>query len=228
MAPVNKKILKFAPILFLAIPFPLKAATLKVLDPTPKAEFESNRLVSMQDQLKSCGDCKVENITPYDAQGRFDEKQVAEALMKQSLDGAILVINWNRGVSSSDKPLLDHLKKKISDGHVIVAAAGRPVEGSPILPLGKTLWGQLPDSLVIGELQEKEKLVAGTYFGPEMLTALSPRDLNMGEGAGALSFALKMLPEFDKKKSAEWVRFLKEKRSKHRRLWPSLKDLFGK
>ncbi len=204
------------------------SATLKVLDPASKAEFESKRLISMQEALKSCSACTIENITPYDPAGNFDPSKISETLLKQTLDGSLLVINWNRGATKNDRPLLDHLAKKISDGHVVVAAAGRPGPGESILPLGKTLWGQLSNVILVGELQEKEKLVAGTFFGPEMLTALGPRDLSMGEGAGALSFGVKMLPVIDQKKSAEWVPFLKEKRAKNRKLWPSLRDFFGK
>lgn len=228
---VNKKILKLInliPISFFWAPSLGSAANLKVLDPLPKLEFEAQRLVPMQASLKSCKDCEIENITPYDKEGKFDPAKVSEVLQKQTLDGSLLVINWNRGSKKSDQALIEHLQKKISDGHIIVAAAGRPEPGETILPLGKTLWGQLSNVILIGELQEKEKLVAGTYFGPEMLTALGPKDLSMGEGAGALSFSLKLLPRIDEKKTGEWVPFLKEKRTKHRRLWPTLRDFFGK
>lgn len=207
---------------------PVSAATLKVIDPLSKAEFESQRLVSMQGKIQSCKGCQIENITPYDNEGKFDAKRVGEALTSTDLKGSIIVVNWNRGSTKQDQALLDHLKKSIQEGLILIASAGRPAEGEPILPLGKTLWGQVPDIILVGELQEKEKLVAGTYFGPEMLTALGPRDLVMGEGAGALAFSVKMLPVVSQKKGSEWVPFLKEKRAKHRRLWPTLNDFFGK
>lgn len=238
MTPVNKKILKFnSPSFFwalclaliaLGVPGRVWSATLKVIDPSPKTEFESQRLVSMQQKLGSCKACSVENITPYTAEGQFDPKQIPATLTKSELKGSVLVVNWNRGASKEDQVLLDHLKKSVQEGLILIASAGKPADGEPILPLGKTLWGQVPDIILVGELQEKEKLVAGTYFGPEMLTALGPKDLTMGEGAGALAFSVKMLPVLAQKKDAEWVPFLKEKRSKHRRLWPSLNDFFGK
>lgn len=206
----------------------LHAATLKVIDPSNRSDFESQRLVSMQEKLKACKSCQIENITPYTSEGKFDSKKVTEILTGSELKGALLVVNWNRGLSKEDQPVLDHLRKQVQEGLILIASAGRPAEGEPILPLGKTLWGQMSEIILVGELQEKEKLVAGTYFGPEMLTALGPKDLTMGEGAGALAFSVKMLPVLSQKKETEWIPFLKEKRAKHRKLWPTLNDFFGK
>lgn len=203
------------------------AGTLRVIDPLPKAQFESDRLGWMQGKLKSCKSCQIENLTPYTEAGEFAPDRLADVLVKSELKDSLLVINWNRAFLKGDQIILDRVQKLNSDGVLVVVSAGKPKQGEATLPLGKTLWGQTKEVLIVGELAEKEKLVAGSFFGPEMLTALGPRDLELGEGTGSLTFSLRLLPQFGQMKNTEWVSTLKEKRAKTRRLWPSLRDLLG-
>ena len=100
---------------------------------------------------------------------------------------------WNRKEEDGDKALFDKMKAMGQKGVIFVATAGRPGGGKPLVPLSKTLWGQTPDVVIIGELNERERLPLGTYFGPEMLTAIrTPADF-VGQDMAALIFSTRLL-----------------------------------
>ena len=97
------------------------------------------------------------------------------------------------------------------------------------MPLSRTVNGQVPDIVIIGELTEKERLLARSYFGPEMLTALKPPKDYVGQGYSSLFFVSKLATSWNRKSaSADWLSSFKSTKSRSRKIWPDLGDFFGR
>lgn len=206
-----------------------RGPTLFVFDPGPKEDFEGKILPRLRNELKRCGKCSIVNQTPYNAEGTFAKTDLLKQLEAVPAEkNTLIVFLWNEKFEKVSEPIAAKVKEMARNGTVVVATAGRPPASHATLTLSRTLWGQIPEVILIGELEAKEKLVPGTFFGPEMLTALRPPDEIFGENRVALTFALRLLPQIDKREPDQWRKFLLEKKAKTRRLWPTLNDFFGR
>jgi hypothetical protein len=114
----------------------------------------------------------------------------------------------------------------IADRFVVVATTGAAGADQSTLPLNRTVVGQVSGILIIGELVERDNLLAKSFFGPEMLTAVRPPKEFMGQGHGPLLFASRLAVNWSKKDKSEWPGYLKSTREKSRKLWPSIEDFF--
>jgi hypothetical protein len=113
----------------------------------------------------------------------------------------------------------------VESGKLIVSPTGFPADKEISAPLNKTVLGQIPKILIIGEMNEKERLLPKSFYGPEMLTALRlPKDLP--EGIAPLMFASRLAENYKKHSHEEWLELLKNKKQKSRKIWPDLGDFF--
>lgn len=204
------------------------AVLVAVIDPLPKEVFETETLPRIQKSFSRCRTCEVVNITPYDKDGRFEAERLAKSLELIPKSDSILLITWNRRAGPEDTPIIKTAEKLIQSGAAIVAAAGRAPDGHPTVRIGSTLWGQIPNIMLVGELERSEKLAPGSFFGPEMVTALTTPAEPLGSTPAAVAFAARLAPQLKQRKASEWLNYLREKRRTLRRLWPSLEDLFGR
>lgn len=205
---------------------PTKMITLSVVDPSPKTTFENTVSPPLRSQLNGCKACDVLNLTPYDGAGQFKEKNLLESLDRVPEKQSVLVLLYNRKFfPKEDEELVKKIKILIEKGVVVIATAGRPKAKEPTLSLNRTLWGQIPEILLIGELEGGERLVAGTFYGPELLTAMKPSPEFPGTDRGALQFAVRFLPHLKSREAHRWPSLLREKKSKIRQFWPRLEDL---
>lgn len=211
---------------------PISAATpsvLAVIDPVPKAEFESVRKSQIQQQLRACSGCQILNLTPYDSAGNFDPSGLSRQLNNVPRENAVVVVLWNKRFEpNADKGVVEQIKGLASQGVLFVATAGKPEPRGATLGLRRTLWGQTPQVVIIGELTERERLLPGTFFGPEMLTAIRPPSEVMGQDVAALMFSARLVSQLKEKKSTEWVDFLRNKKATSKRMWPSIDEFFGR
>lgn len=205
---------------------PCPAQVLSVIDPRPRAQFEEQGLRALTERATAISKgAVVKNLTPYNDKGEFAPEQIQKAL--ESAEPGVVVVQWNRVKGAGDEALIQAAQKVAGEKYLVVAAGVAP-EGDGTHSLKRTLWGAVPEAFLIGELAEKEKLVERAFFGPEMLTALGPRDLEWGPGTAALSFGVRMLSLANSGSTPPTVlQQFREKRGKVRRLWPFLSDFFS-
>lgn len=201
---------------------------LAVISKDSKATFESKVFPFLREQIKNCSRCEITNVTPYNEAGEFVREQVASAIQKLPSNTSLFFFSWNEPLDEKNQPWIEELRKKIQFGVLVLGPAGEPVGEGPSVALKKTLLGQIPEVLIIGELNERERLPHNSFYGPEMLTAICPPKEWIGQGLAPHFFAGRFAREFSKKTSAEWVTHLKGKKLSTRKIWPNLVDFFGR
>ncbi|MGZ3742519.1 MAG: hypothetical protein ACXVB1_06995 [Pseudobdellovibrionaceae bacterium] len=189
--------------------------------------FEKNVKPTFERLNGNCKKCEIVNLTPYDEKGSYSEKDLLEK-MKTSQDIAFYFFSWNKKATDKNKDLLSALSEKIESGKLVIAATGQAAEGEPVLPLSRTLMGQVKDAIIIGEIIGNERMVPQSYYGPEMLTAIrAPKDI-ASQGAGPLYFIARLANSWGKRKPTEWLEHFKTKKAKSRKIWLDVDDLVGK
>jgi len=208
--------------------FPAKAekshATIAILAEVGKAEFESKFLPVLQKELEGCAQCSYMNITPYAEGGEFDPKGIISAIQSNIGKFQILFFNWNEKANTQNKALVDYIQSLESEGITVVASAGQPKLDEPSSTLSKTIFGQNKKAIIIGEIGEKDRLIGQSYYGPEMLTALRPPKGLVGQGYSPLIFAARLTKNYHRR--TDWIEHFQEKKSKTKKVWLDLGDLF--
>lgn len=223
----------FLPVLSLqasAKPVNDKPLVIAVISEGSRSDYEQKWQPLLTEQLKSCALCSVKNVTPYTADGNIDEAALPTAIEQAPKESTqFLFFNWNAISNAGNKPVLEALKKLTATGYLVIAKAGIAKATEPTMPLSRTVNGQVPDIVIIGELTEKERLLARSYFGPEMLTALKPPKDYVGQGYSSLFFVSKLATSWNRKSaSADWLSSFKSTKSRSRKIWPDLGDFFGR
>jgi hypothetical protein len=192
----------------------------------PTAIFDTKIKPFFQQQSQGCSNCEIRNLTPYNSKGEYDPERLIEAITAVGDDVSFLFFDWNERSSDKNKAVADLLSEKVSEGRLVIAAAGVPPTNEGTCPLNRTLMGQVADALIIGELAERDRLLAQCFYGPEMLSAIRPpRDL-IGQGYSPLYFTSRMAAQWGKRKPGEWLSHLKSRKQKSKRLWPELEEFF--
>ncbi|PWU15206.1 MAG: hypothetical protein C5B49_12185 [Bdellovibrio sp.] len=205
----------------------IAAAQLFVISPASAKDYEEKIAPLFKTQLEVCSKCQVTNSTPY-KEGVFDSSRLPSQIDGLPRQGSILVLLWNQKYVKDNDPWVASVRKAIQEGLIVVASAGRPQSAQPTLTLSRTLWGQIPDVILIGELEETERLGPGTFFGPEMLTALKPLPTSEIPDLGALQFSIRLLGRVKSHPTNHWVSYLRERKAKLRKFWPALGDFFDR
>lgn len=205
-----------------------KVQVLGVLSRGPKADFEAKMPPLFREQFAACAKCELRNLTPYDAEGNVDWKQVPAALETASTQVPVLFISWNDVASEKNKELVAALKAWTAKGLFLIGPAGEPEGEGPSHALSRTMLGQVPDAVIIGELNERESFPKRSFYGPEMLTALkAPPDLR-GDNFAAVMFASRLVREWTRRPSTEWVSHFRARKSLSKRIWPGLDEFFNR
>jgi hypothetical protein len=200
--------------------------TMGVIDNSSKEAFESKVLPWLKTQLSGCKNCEIRNLSAYDEEGNFDVSKISEQIETAKSSISFLFLSWNEKVSDKTQEFLTTLKKASAEGVIVVGPAGLPKENEASAPLSRTILGQVPNALIIGELGEKDRLIAASYFGPEMLTAIRPTKDLIGQGYSPALFAVKFASQFSRKSPADWMSHIKSKKASNRKIWLGLDDIF--
>lgn len=211
-----------------ALSFGLAAeATIKIgyFSKDEASAFEKRVQPQFKEFAKNC-DCELVNLTPYDDKGKYKADALSEKISSLPGDVAFVFFDFNERFSDKSMPIVDELGKKVNEGRVIVATAGVPMSNEGTCPLDRTLMGRVPNSLIIGELTERERLLPQCFYGPEMLSAIRPPKDLMGQGYAPLLFATRLASQWNKRKPQDWLAYLKAKKNKSKKIWPDLEDFF--
>lgn len=189
-------------------------------------EFELKVKPLFSERVRSCKTCEIVNFTPYTKEGEVDLPSLQERIESLPANASFVFFDFNMKVGDSNKPLIELLNKKADSGLVVVGTAGAPKSSETSGPLSRTLLGQIHGALIIGELTERDRLMPTGFYGPEMLTALRPPKEMLGQGYGPLIFAAALAENWQKRNGPEWVEYLRNKKSKNRKIWLELGDMF--
>ncbi|MBX3041773.1 MAG: hypothetical protein KF789_13790 [Bdellovibrionaceae bacterium] len=193
----------------------------------PPSIFETKTKPFFVEQTqKSCPQCEIRNLTPYNKAGEYDPSALPAAIEGVGAGVTFLFFDWNERSSEVNQKVVDLLSRKTAEGHLLVASAGVPPTNEGSCPLVNTLMGKVPNALIIGELEERDRLLAQCYFGPEMLSAIRPPKALIGQGYGPLYFVTRLATHWDRRGSSEWVSYLKARKAKTKRIWAELEEFF--
>lgn len=170
--------------------------------------------------------CELRNLTPYGEKGEYDPSQLPQALANLPENVSFLFFDWNERAADKNKDLARTLSGIVEKGRLLIAAAGIATTNEGSCPLNKTLMGQVTDSLIIGELTEKERLLPQCYYGPEMLSAIKPPKDLIGQGDAPLLFAARLACQWHRRKPQDWPEYLRSRKAKTKKLWAELDDFF--
>jgi hypothetical protein len=198
---------------------------LGVLDRQNKSEFENTLLPVLKKHLATCSACQIKNFTPYNDKGEVRTEALANLNRTAELP-AILFVNWNERLTSDNKGFHAAMSELSDKGVLLVVAAGQPRSNENSAPLAKTIFGQIKDAIIIGELGERDRLLGLSYFGPEMLTAIRPPRGLIGSGVSPGLFATQLASHFHMRK--DWRQYFQDRKQKNRKIWLDMRDLFGR
>lgn len=189
-------------------------------------EFQSKLKPLFLEKVRACKKCEIENHTPYTKEGVVDMAALNERLAFLPAETSFVFFDFNMKVTEQNKEVVQILNQKTKAGLVVVGTAGVPKSDETSGPLSRTVLGQVEGALIIGELGQKDRLMPTGFYGPEMLTALRPPKDLIGHGYGPLIFAATLAEHWHKRSSQEWVEYFRTKKTKSRKIWMDLNDLF--
>lgn len=202
-----------------------KPVILSVIDDRSKSDFETTVDVLFKNQVGACKWCDIRNRSPYDVSGNFDRSKLADQIKLAGQDSTLVYLSWNERFGTDNQEVADAIKAMVQKGVIVVGDAGLSKSNEPTHSLSKTVLGQIPDVLIVGELVEKERLLTDSYFGPEMLTALRTPKEYWGQNLAGAYFASRLVENINKRSSSDWLAHFKSAKARSRKLWPSVEDL---
>lgn len=212
-----------------ASPAPVAKATLVVayFSPLGKTQFESKIKPVFAKQSSPCGGCQIVDYTPYNDKGEFVAEKL-ESVLKELPDNVkILFFDFNMKRGSFSDAVMAALNQNAANGPLVVASAGAPPPQEASRPLSKTVFGQIGQALIIGDLEERDRLTRNGFFGPEMYMAIRPpKDMQGEKGLGPTLFVAKLASQYSRRQPKDWLAFFKTKKDRNRKIWLELGDLF--
>ncbi len=200
-------------------------AVLGVVTSVSRSEFDSKYQTFFKAQWQNCSSCEVINLTPYNEKGELNRAALPQAVEKAAGLVRILYVDWNEVADGENRAALEALKTVSKNGVLVLGPVGEPANDKPGAALNRTLLGQVPDAVIIGELDEKESFPKRSFYGPEILTALKPP---RGVDEASRYFAAKLTQEWTHKTQAEWITHFRARKTLSKRLWPGMDELFGR
>jgi hypothetical protein len=198
-----------------------------VLDTGEHSPHQAKVVAALKALLVDCRICEIKTFPIYDSQGSLSEKTFLPALKRAAAESKIIHLSWNT-LSTPQMKEIEVELNRVSKVRVVIAAAGVP-ETEIAAPLSKTVMGKIPQVLIVGEAGPKGHLVANSYFGPEMLTALSvPEGAPRGSSFSSLKLTAaiaKLMAKNPQKSSSQIFEELQKAKKKSFSNQPTLSEL---
>lgn len=189
-------------------------------------DFQAKLKPLFLEKARACKKCEIENHTPYAKEGVMDMAALRERVAALPVETSFVFFDFNMKATDQNKELVQLLNEKAKNGLVVVGTAGVPKVDETSGPLSRTVLGQVEGALIIGELGQKDRLMPTGFYGPEMLTALRPPKELVGQGYSPLIFAATLAVQWHKRSPQEWMEYFRAKKTKSRKIWMDLNDLF--
>jgi hypothetical protein len=201
--------------------------TVGIVSAESREDFDSKIAPFFKDQWSKCGNCELKNLSTYDDKGKFNEKAILSQIQASPLGVTFLFFNVNWRFKAEDYgSLVEALKKITTTGTLVVGSTGYPKEGESSAPITRTVLGQIPDMVLVGEMNERERLLTTSFFGPEMLTAVKPPKDLIGKGLGPSYFVAKLAQNYSRRLPQDWLIHFRTQKLKSRKIWPAVEDFF--
>jgi hypothetical protein len=194
----------------------------------PAEKFEKEIKPLFEEFKGSCKNCEIQNLTPYDEKGAYSEKDLLDKVKAAPGEVSFFFFDWNKKITDQDRPLAKLLGEKIEAGKPVLAATGQALPDQPGSALSRTLMGQTPNAIIVGEVTGRERMLPQSFFGPEMLTAISAPKEHQGKGVGPLYFAARWAAVWTKRSATEWQSYFRTKKAKSRKIFLEVGDLLGR
>ncbi len=178
------------------------------------------------EQEKKCKICEIRDVSSYLPQGGLDRQKTIDSWQKENLQFPIILVDWNEKLTDDNKIFVDFLNKQVASGSTVVISAGWAENQEPTLALNKTVAAQVSQALILGEMTDRERILPNSYYGPEILTALKLGPQVAGQNMASVVFVTRWVSNWTKKNQFEWASYLKSKKEKIKKIWPSLDDFF--
>lgn len=203
-----------------AAPSPVRIAFIGTVT---EEQFES-KVKPFFKEVAQCQNCELNNLTPMNDKKEVLADQVWQKIIDLGEEYPIVYLHFNEPINEKNKKYIDDINKKLNGHFILIGTAGQPKDREPTVSLNKTVLGQIPQALILGELTERERLLPKQFYGPEMLTALKPPREYLEQGLSPLIFVGSLGKNLSLHKIEDWPEYLKHKRTKGKKLWPELED----
>lgn len=190
-----------------------------------QADFDS-KILPFYREVARCQKCEIVNLTPYGESSEVAFEKLWKAVLEVPEEFSIIYLHWNEPLSENNRAILDQLNAKLNRDILLVGYAGQPRATGPTIALNKTVLGQIHQALIVGELTERERLLPQLFYGPEMITAVKPPREYLEQGLSPLLFVSTLAKQIHQRKSQDWPEHLRRRKSKNKKLWPEIYDLF--
>lgn len=178
------------------------------------------------EQSKNCKICEIKDVSVYLASGDLDREKTIAKWNNENLQFPIILVDWNEKLTDESKSVINILNKQVASGSSVVISAGRAENLEPTLAINKTMAAQISQALILGEMTDRERILPNAYYGPEILTALRLSPGLANQNMAPVVFVTRWVSNWTKRNQYEWPSYLRSRKEKIKKIWPTLDDLF--
>lgn len=187
-----------------------------------KNRFEKEILPYFRDESQ-CKNCQLSYVALPEV---FDSASISKLKSDIGEGNRIIYFDFNLKMNESLTELKSLIERYFQQGALLISTAGEPAVGEASLPLRRTLMGQIEHNIIVGEISDRDRLLPRSYFGPEIFTAIRPPSEIVGKKMAPFYFVSKLASQIERRSTDSWWIFFKEKKTKNKRLWLEIGDLF--
>jgi len=162
----------------------------------------------------------------FDSNGLLDLKAIEGKFETFAKSVNLLYLDFNQPMRMDLQSLANTIQDSVRGQTLIVANTGLSSNVNTTLQIRGTLFGKVNGLILIGEMDQRERLIPGSYFGPEMLTAIKPPRQWEWPGSAALLFLSHLGSQWYSKSAIDWKIHFAKAKSATKRLWLGLDELF--
>jgi hypothetical protein len=162
----------------------------------------------------------------YDRNNQLDLKAVENKIESLSKTVNFLYLDFNQPMKDDLQALAVKIQDVVRSQTLIIANGGLSQDPSSTSQIKGTLFGKINGLVLIGEMDQRERLIPGSYFGPELLTAVKPPRQWEWPGAAGLLFVSSLGTQWFKRSVIDWKLHFAQSKSSSKKLWLRLEELF--
>jgi hypothetical protein len=177
--------------------------------------------------LNETGPLELISLSTYRSDGSIDLEKLAKNIRQAPPEMKTIYVHWNEKYAREHQAWVEALREKTQKGVRVAFFAGLASPGVRSVPLSQTIASQVPKSLILGELLERERLPAHHFYGPELFSAFKSESVGMA-GLAPLGFVRRWAQQKPDQSLEDSLSELRRKKMKSLRMWPTTEDFFGR